>query len=230
MRRADRLFDIIQILRTAKKPVTAADLAAQLEVTQRTVYRDMATLQARRIPIEGAAGFGYVLRKGFDLPPLMFNTEEIEAIALGVRMLARTGDPSLQAAADGVLSKVTVVLPEGLRKQLLAAPFFVAPGGGPKPAAIDLAALRGAIRDSRKVHITYMDEAGKGTARTIWPIAIAFYQEATLIGAWCELRQDYRHFRTDRIATASVLDASFPADNGRLMAEWLALRKTRAQV
>jgi predicted DNA-binding transcriptional regulator YafY len=227
MRRADRLFDIIQILRTAKKPVTAAVLAEQLEVTQRTVYRDMADLQARRIPIEGAAGFGYVLRKGYDLPPLMFNTEEIEAIALGVRMLARTGDPGLQAAAEGVLSKVTVVLPEGLRRQLLAAPFYVA-AGAPKPPSVDLSAVRGAIRDSHKVRIAYMDEVGKATERTIWPIAIAFYQEATLIGAWCELRQDYRHFRTDRIASANVLDASFPADNGRLMAEWLALRKTRA--
>ncbi len=111
MRRADRLFDIIQTLRTAQAPVTAESLAKHLEVTVRTVYRDIATLQARRVPIEGAAGIGYVLRRGFDLPPLMFSTEEIEAIAVGMRMLRRTGDAGLQAAAETVLSKVTVACP-----------------------------------------------------------------------------------------------------------------------
>src|ERR1700738_4231304 len=106
--RADRLFDVIQVLRSAKKPVTAAALAEELEVTVRTVYRDVATLQARRIPIEGAAGVGYVLRRGYELPLLMFteDEDEAEAIAVGVRLLARTGDPGLQKAARGVLSKV----------------------------------------------------------------------------------------------------------------------------
>ena len=125
MRRSDRLFDIIQRLRTARGPTTAAALADELEVTVRTVYRDVATLQARRVPIEGAPGIGYMLRRGFDLPPLMFTTEEIEAIAVGARLVARTGDPGLQDAAESVLSKVTVVLPEALRAQLAAAPFFV---------------------------------------------------------------------------------------------------------
>ena len=125
MRRSDRLFDIIQRLRTARGPTTAAALADELEVTVRTVYRDVATLQARRVPIEGAPGIGYMLRRGFDLPPLMFTTEEIEAIAVGARLVARTGDPSLQDAAESVLSKVTVVLPEALRAQLATAPIFV---------------------------------------------------------------------------------------------------------
>ncbi|MGA8400013.1 MAG: HTH domain-containing protein, partial [Stellaceae bacterium] len=111
LRRADRLFDILQVLRAAKQPVTAASIADELEVTVRTVYRDIAALQARRIPIEGAAGIGYVLRRGFDLPPLMFTEDEAEAIAVGVRMLARTGDPGLQKAAESVLSKVTLVVP-----------------------------------------------------------------------------------------------------------------------
>src|SRR5689334_23449670 len=116
MRRSDRLFDIIQRLRTASKPMTAATLANDLEVTPRTVYRDIATLQARRVPIEGAPGIGYVLRRGFDLPPLMFTEDEAEAIAVGVRMLARTGDPGLQKAAESVLSKVTLVVPDLLRE------------------------------------------------------------------------------------------------------------------
>src|SRR5271169_2948563 len=125
MRRSDRLFDIIQALRTASAPVTAARLAERLEVTVRTVYRDVATLQARRVPIEGAPGLGYVLRRGFDLPPLMFTSEEIEAIAVGVRLLRRTGDAGLQDAAAGVLSKVSVVLPEALRSHLAAPSVYV---------------------------------------------------------------------------------------------------------
>lgn len=227
MRRADRLFDIIQILRSSRRPLTAATLAAELEVTVRTVYRDVATLQARRVPIEGAPGIGYVLRRGFDLPPLMFTTEEVDAIAVGARLVRRLRDPKLQRAADSVLSKVTAVLPDALRGPLQSPSFYVSSGDAAVPTGIDLAALRGAIRDSRKMRIAYVDEKGQHTERTIWPIAMAYYVDVTLIGAWCELRADYRHFRVDRIATSSVLDEPFPADNGRLMAEWLALRKDR---
>src|SRR5215831_9879241 len=137
MRRADRLFDIIQSLRTAKKPMTAAALAEELEVTVRTVYRDVATLQARRVPIEGAPGLGYVLRRGFDLPPLMFTAEEIDAIAVGARLVRRLRDPALQAAAERVLDKVTVVLPEALRANLAAPAIYVSDGSTPAPQGID---------------------------------------------------------------------------------------------
>src|SRR5580700_7433919 len=116
--RADRLFDVIQVLRSARKPVTAAQLAEKLEVTVRTVYRDVAALQARRVPIEGAPGIGYVLRRGFDLPPLMFTLEEVEAIVVAARLLRRTGDLGLQQAAESVLSKITVILPQALRAHL----------------------------------------------------------------------------------------------------------------
>ena len=225
MRRSDRLFDIIQRLRTARGPMTAATLAEELEVTVRTVYRDVATLQARRVPIEGAAGIGYVLRRGYDLPPLMFSAEEIAAVVVGARLVSRTGDPQLQEAAASVLSKVTSVLPESLRDELAAAPFFVSGSGAPVPERADLAEVRQAIREERKLHIVYVDEKGTRTHRTIWPIAVAYYVEATLIGAWCELRRDYRHFRADRIAELTVLDETYPSDNGRLMAEWLALRQ-----
>jgi predicted DNA-binding transcriptional regulator YafY len=229
MRRADRLFDIIQRLRTARGPMTAATLAEELEVTVRTVYRDVATLQARRVPIEGAAGVGYLLRRGFDLPPLMFTIEEIEAIAVGARLVSRTGDPALQDAAESVLSKVTVVLPERLRQQLAAAPFFVSASGAPVAARVDLAEVRQAIRDERKLWIAYADEKGTRSERVIWPIAVAYYVQATLVGAWCELRRDYRHFRADRITALTVLDERYPSDNGRLMAEWLALRQNERE-
>jgi predicted DNA-binding transcriptional regulator YafY len=229
MRRADRLFDIIQRLRTARGPMTAAALAEELEVTVRTVYRDVATLQARRVPIEGAAGIGYMLRRGFDLPPLMFTIEEIEAIAVGARLVSRTGDPGLQDAAESVLSKVTVVLPERLRAQLAAAPFFVSASGATVAERVDLAEVRQAIRDERKLWIAYADEHGARSERVIWPIAVAYYVQATLVGAWCELRRDYRHFRADRITAMTVLEERYPSDNGRLMAEWLALRQNERE-
>src|SRR5689334_21264964 len=153
MRRSDRLFDIIQRLRTASKPTTAAALAEELEVTQRTVYRDIATLQARRVPIEGAAGIGYVLRKGFDLPPLMFTIDEVEAIAVGARLVKRLKDPALNQAADAVLAKVSVVVPERLRPHVADTHVYVSPGMTPEAEGADLAEIRAAIRDSAKLYV-----------------------------------------------------------------------------
>jgi predicted DNA-binding transcriptional regulator YafY len=227
MRRADRLFDILRILRATPRPVTAAAIADELEVTVRTIYRDAATLQARRIPIEGAAGIGYLLRRGFDLPPLMFTEDEAEAIAVGARMLARTGDPGLQKAAESVLSKLTLVVPDVLREYLSAAPVYVSKSGAPVPARRDLpATIRHAIRDGRKMRIDYEDGAGSRTARVVQPFAVAYYVEATLVCAWCELRNDIRHFRIDRIVSAVVLDESF-ALPAAVIAEWAAAREER---
>jgi predicted DNA-binding transcriptional regulator YafY len=228
MRRGDRLFDIIQALRSAKGPMTAAALAEQLEVTVRTVYRDVATLQARRVPIEGAAGIGYVLRRGFDLPPLMFTTEEVDAIAVGAQLVRRLRDPSLQDAAASVLAKIAIVLPDQARAYLDAAPFYVAEGGAPVSDGVDLSEIRGAIRDNRKIRLEYVDEQERRTRRTIWPIALAYYVNATLIAAWCEMRVDYRHFRADRIDNLTVLEEHYPPDGGQLLAGWLALGKERS--
>ncbi len=222
MRRADRLFDIIQALRAARRPLTAADLAAQLEVTVRTIYRDIATLQARRVPVEGAAGLGYILRDGFDLPPLMFTPDELEAIVVGARLIRRTGDPGLQAAASSVLSKVTVALPAHLREHLDLPPVYVSPYGAQTPSAVDLGEIRQAIRDRRKLLLDYMDGDGTRTQRVIWPIAIAYFVEVTLICGWCELRQDHRNFRADRITHLRSLPETFPTDDGKLLQDWLA--------
>src|SRR6267143_1426228 len=180
MRRADRLFDIIQILRTASHPVTAAALAEKLEVTVRTIYRDIASLQGSRVPIEGAPGLGYVL------------------------------------------GKLSAVVPEPLQSQLVAAPLYVSEGSAPAVTGVDLSQLRSAIRETRKLAITYIDEEGRHTQRRIWPIAMAYYVDVTLVGAWCELRNDFRHFRVDRILTSQLLDERFSSDSGRLTAEWLA--------
>jgi predicted DNA-binding transcriptional regulator YafY len=193
LRRADRLFDIIRILRAASQPVTAAAIADELEVTVRTVYRDVATLQARRIPIEGAAGVGYVLRRGYELPPLMFT--EDEAIAVGVRLLARTGDPGLQKAANSVLSKVTLVVPDPLCDYLTTAPVYVSKSGAPVPAQPGLpSTIRRAIRATRKMRIAYQDG---------------------------ELRNDVRHVRTDRVVSAEVLNESFSIPK-TVITKWLA--------
>jgi predicted DNA-binding transcriptional regulator YafY len=226
MRRADRLFDIIQTLRTAKKPMTAATLAEALEVTVRTIYRDVATLQARRVPIEGEAGVGYVLRRGFDLPPLMFTVEEIEAVTVGARLVQRLRDRELQAAARRVLDKVTVVLPDSLRSHL-DRPFYVSRGDAAEPQGIDVAELRGAIRDRRKLRIAYIDEKQRRTRRTIWPLSMAYYVDVTLVGAWCELRKDLRNFRVERIESARMLADRFQDPQGKLLAQWLALPKER---
>jgi predicted DNA-binding transcriptional regulator YafY len=146
LRRSDRLFEIIQLLRSAKRPLTAAQIAAALEVNVRTVYRDIAALQARRVPIEGATGIGYVLRD-FDLPPLMFTADEIEAITVGVRLVRRTGDTGLQRAAEAVLAKVRTVVPQRLREAMHEAPFLVSDVGA---RAVDISCVREAIRERSK--------------------------------------------------------------------------------
>jgi predicted DNA-binding transcriptional regulator YafY len=225
MRRSDRLFDIIQRLRTARSPMTAAAIAAELEVAPRTIYRDIVALQASRVPIEGAAGIGYVLRRGYDLPPLMFTADEVEAVLVGMRLLRRTRDPGLQQAADSVLSKLAAVLPEPLRGSLETPPFHVSEGDQREPGAISLAELRVAIREANKLRIIYRDVSGAASERVIRPVAMEYYVEVTLICAWCELRNDYRHFRTDRIEAASVMPESFSADRERLLAGWLALTR-----
>jgi len=226
VRRADRLFDVIQTLRAAKAPVTAAAMAEQLEVAVRTIYRDIATLQARRVPIEGERGIGYILRRGFDLPPLMFTTEEVDAIAVGVRLVRRLRDPSLQDAAVSVLAKISAVLPDALRDYIDDAPFYVSDGNTHVPDGVDLSEIRSAIRDRRKIRLEYADDQSRLTRRTVWPIALAYYVDVTLMATWCELRADYRHFRVDRIAALNILDERYPADDGRLMAGWFALGRT----
>jgi predicted DNA-binding transcriptional regulator YafY len=225
VRRADRLFDIVQALRVASQPMTAAAIAARLEVTVRTVYRDIASLQASRIPIEGAPGIGYVLRRGFDLPPLMFTADEIDAIAVGARLVRRLRDPGLQDAAERLLEKITTVLPDALRPGVTAAPFFVSDGDAETPTGIDLSDLRRAIRETRKLRIAYADAQGQQSERTVWPIAMVYYVDVTLLGAWCELRHDFRHFRVERIVASALLEERFPTDNGKLMERWFALQR-----
>ncbi len=220
MRRADRLFQIIQILRRSSRPVTAQDIAAELEVSARTVYRDIADLIGQRVPITGEAGFGYILDDAFDMPPLMLTPDEIEAAVLGAQWVASRGDPVLAAAARDLVAKITSVVPERLR------PFVADPsiGAPPRPPAspdlIDLARVRSWIRDGRKVRLEYRDERGDVSNRVVWPVIVGFFEQTRMLAAWCELRQDFRHFRTDRVIAADFLDERYDARPGELRLRW----------
>ncbi len=220
MRRADRLLQIVQILRRRRRPTTADSLAAELEVSVRTVYRDMAALLAGGVPVAGEAGIGYVLRAGYDLPPLMFTIEEIEAVVLGAQMVAKTGDALLARAAQDVVAKIAHVLPAALREELERTALFAPDFRGSTP--VDLAPVRAAVRRERKLKIAYRDGDGRTSERRIWPLMVAFLGDAALIGAWCELRRDFRTFRADRIARLEPLDERFDGKRGALRRDYMA--------
>lgn len=203
--------------------MTAQTLADTLEVTPRTIYRDIAALQSMRVPIDGAAGIGYVMRAGFDLPPLMFDADEIEAIVVGMALLHRTGDKGLRAAAGRISGKIAEVLPKESRGAVEGSALFVSRWGAQAPAIVDMKALRAAIRDERKLRIAYLDEKQQRTQRTIKPIAIVYYVEVVVLAAWCELRRDFRHFRLDRIAACKALRSGFGGEGARLRTAWAAL-------
>lgn len=224
MRRSSRLFDVIQVLRGARAPMPAHAIAAALEVSKRTIYRDIATLQAMRVPIEGEAGIGYVMRPGFDLPPLMFTAEEVEAIAVGLSLLGRTGDAGLLAAATNVRRKIADVLPgrgTGVDATALDRPrLHVSQWHAVPQAEIDHRLLRAAIREERKLSIRYRDAQERVTLRTVWPVALVYYVDSVVLAAWCELRSDFRHFRLDRMADCRAEDALFAGRGERLRREW----------
>ncbi|MGI2033100.1 helix-turn-helix transcriptional regulator [Rhizobium panacihumi] len=221
MRKASRLFEIIQILRLAKGPVTAAMIAEQLEVTVRSIYRDIAALQAMRVPIEGGRGIGYILRPGFTLPPLMLSIEETEAIVVALALLERTGDRELKQAARQVSRKISAVVPQPLASTFSSNALHVWGSTAPAPEGADLAMLRRAIRDEQKLHLRYRDEEGRASERTIRPIALIYYSQTANIVAWCELRAAIRNFRTDRVADCRPVDAFFTGDGERLRKLWV---------
>lgn len=220
MRRADRLFQIIQILRRSARPVTAGDMATELEVSQRTVYRDVADLIGQRVPIRGEAGFGYVLDDAFDMPPLMLTRDEIEAAVLGAQWVAGRGDPVLASAARDLIAKITSVMPESLRPYIADAAIATRPGWRLQPDGIDIARLRAAIHEGRKIRIRYRTEPGDISERVVWPVIIAFFDQARALAAWCELRQDFRTFRTDRVIAAEFLEERHGTRPGELRHRW----------
>ena len=202
MQRTDRLFEIINILRKAKHPMRAQDIAEELEVTPRTIYRYVATLQSMRIPIEGSTGIGYIMRGGYDLPALNFDQEELEAIIVGLSLLSRTGDRQLQSAAKRVLNKIetSAVGDDSLR---------VSDWGIDVPQQERLAQLRKAIRDEQVVEIDYESLNGDRLRRTIKPIILTYYTEVAVVTAWCNYREAFRNFRIDRIMKSVITQDNF---------------------
>ena len=220
MSRTERLFDLIQTLRRHRRPVSGAQLADELSVSLRTIYRDIQTLIAQGAPISGETGIGYLLLPGFTLPPLMFSNDEIEALMLGSGMVARAADPALAKAARNALAKITAVLPAGRGDEAGTSGLFAGPITPAVADHVNLAPIRNAIRTEQKVWIAYSDASGVRTERRIWPIAITFCARVRLLAAWCELRESYRHFRTDRIAGFAEIGEKYPRQRRALAREW----------
>ena len=229
MRRADRLFQIIQILRRATHPVTADAMAVELETSKRSVYRDISALMAQRAPIRGEAGVGYVLDAGYDLPPLMLTSDEVEAAVLGAQWVAGRGDPALARAARDLIAKIGVTVPERLRPMILDPASRTAPAWRKLPDGLDMAQVRAAIHAGRKISLNYSDEKEVLTQRVIWPIAVGYYDTARMLVGWCELRRNFRNFRTDRVVEASFLEDRYPERPAILRAKWVrALEQEKA--
>ena len=223
MSRAQRLLDLIQILRRHRFPVAGTSLADELGISLRTLYRDIDTLKAQGAHIDGEPGVGYILRPGFMLPPLMFSEEEIEAIVLGSRWVADRADAALSAAARNALAKIAAVLPPDLKTSLDTSSLLIGPRKAMAAGDSELPVIRQAIRGERKLRIRYLDKSGSDSRRTIWPFALGFFERVRIVVAWCEMRQGFRHFRTDRISKVQVTDKRYPRRRQVLLKDWRAV-------
>ncbi|CAN7503499.1 YafY family transcriptional regulator [Rhizobium rhizogenes] len=219
MARSERLLTLLQTLRRYRRPVSGAVLAGETGVSLRTLYRDIASLQSQGAMIEGEPGIGYVLKPGFMLPPMMFSQDEIEALVLGSRWVARAADARLAAAGADALAKIAAVLPDDMRETVEQATLVVATRRALEDKA-DLSLMRKAIRSERIVQLTYGDVNGAISTRRIWPFALGYFDEVRMVMGWCELRQDFRHFRADRIVDFAVLETRYPRRRIVLAKEW----------
>jgi predicted DNA-binding transcriptional regulator YafY len=228
--RSERLLELIQVLRRHRHPVSGQTLSDELGVSLRTIYRDVQTLIGQGASIDGEAGVGYVLRPGFVLPPLMFSDEEIEALVLGSRWVAQRTDEPLARAAANAIAKIAAVLPDDLRERMDDSGLLAGPGSEPTEERIDLTPIRQAIRAERKLILRYVDAKGERSRRTVWPIVLGFFDRSRVLAAWCELRQDYRHFRTDRIIGLRLTDKRYPRRRRALMKEWREIEGIPEQI
>ena len=222
MARSERLLGLIEVLRRHRWPVSGQVLADELGVSLRTIYRDIQTLIGLGASIDGEAGIGFVLRPGFVLPPLMFSDEELEALVLGSRFVAQHTDEALARAARNAVAKIAAVLPDDLRDSIAGTGLLAGPASRLEPQPTDLAPIRAAIRAEQKLVLHYADEKGERTRRTVWPIALGYFERVRVLAAWCELREGFRHFRTDRILTLRQTNARYPKRRRALMKAWQA--------
>ncbi|MES2018561.1 MAG: YafY family protein [Pseudomonadota bacterium] len=220
MSRSGRLFLLMDALRGHRRPVTAAALAAKLDVSERTIYRDIQTLAGLGAPVEGEAGVGYMLRAGVFLPPLMFSPDELEALVLGARWVGQQGDDGLAKAAANALAKIATASPRDLRDTMAETSLWVPMERGVKVSEAFMQPVREAIRHGHKLHFQYRDGAGKASRRDVWPFALAFFEGARVLAAWCELRAAFRHFRIDRIAQAESDGSRYPGQRHELLKRW----------
>lgn len=224
MTRTERLLNLIQILRTYRYPVSGARLAERLDVSIRTVYRDIATLQAQGAEIEGEPGLGYVLKPGFFIPPLMFTQNEIEALLLGSRWVSQFADAPLSQAAEAALAKITDVLPPASKSSLNSYSLRVGPPLTKSLMKEDLSALREAIRRQRKLRLSYKDRSSKIVQRTVWPFTIGYFNDGRILVAWSEEEADFRHFATYRISSMEVIEERYPKNKDELFQKWQAIQ------
>ena len=223
MRPADRLFQIVLQLGRGRV-LTAKTLAEQLEVSERTIYRDIADLMASGVPVDGEAGVGYRLHRGYQVPPMMFDQDELQALIFGAQVAKRWGDNEMAAAADRILNKIDAVLPEKMRPELNSQTLVV-----PEMAHYQseetterLGTVREAINDRRRLFLNYNDVKGDPTERIVWPLTLSYWGFSWTLGAWCELRQGFRNFRIDRIVDSRTLTTRFPDESGKRVADYFA--------
>lgn len=227
MRRADRLFRIVEYLKARRQAVTADTLAAELEVSVRTIYRDIADLSNSNVPIIGEAGVGYVLDRDYTVRPLIFDVEELDALALGARMVVSWGDRDIARSARRAIDKIAAVLPDALRNEILQTALFSPPSRAKLPIKIDFSALRRAIRTRHKVDIGYEALDGNKSNRLVRPLCLAFFGPVWLFTGWCETRQDFRNFRLDRITRLNVSDERFADEKGKRLIDYERYEKNK---
>lgn len=222
MVRSQRLLALIDLLRNRRSPIAGKLLAESLGISLRTLYRDIATLQEQGANIEGEAGLGYVLRPGYLLPPLMFTNEEIEALVLGARWVAQRTDSQLSSGAKSAQNKIAAVLPPELKNTLNDTSLLIGPSKDVLKDSINMPDIRQAIRDEKVLSIGYLDLKNQQTTRRIWPFALGYFEEVRVLVAWCELRQEIRHFRTDRIISSELEQEGYPTPRHTLLKRWRA--------
>ncbi len=220
-RKSDRLFRIVTMLQGRRTALTAARIAEELEVSARTVYRDIQDLMLSGVPIAGEAGTGYMMDRRYHLPPIMFDDEEIECLALGMAMVGSWTDAKTAGVARRTLAKLRATMGTARREALASVALFALPSAARPPWTIDFSEIRRCIRERFPVAIDYADEAGARTERTVRPLALAFFGPVWVLTGWCELREDFRNFRLDRIESLTVLDARFADEPGKTLRDFL---------
>ncbi|MGN6489017.1 MAG: helix-turn-helix transcriptional regulator [Devosia sp.] len=223
-KRSERLLELLQALRRRRRPVTGQALAEEQGVSLRSVYRDIATLKSMGAAIDGEAGVGFQLRAEHFLPPLMFTDEELEALVLGLRGLIHGPDSEMAATARDASAKIAAVLPKGRRDEMESIGLFVIPRSGEAPEDRLLGTLRRALREERQVWLGYRDKSGALSERTIWPVALGYFDRHQTLVAWCTLRNDYRSFRIDGMVTIELLEAPLPEPRRTLFHRWSSAR------